>query len=217
MRWPEETPGRVPAYPLWAVLPFSLLVAIIVPVYWVKYGPQNFLWFSDIALFLILISLWTGNRLLYSMMAVGVLPLEIVWTLDFITVGRLGGLAGYMFDEEYPLWLRVLSLFHVPLWLAIVWMLLRQGYDQRALPFQALLAWIVLPLSWWVSTVEENINWVHGVGPEGERMFSPELYLILYMILLPLLVYVPMHFLLKRLFGRRGRFSAPEPQRDARR
>ncbi|MFN7133357.1 MAG: dTMP kinase, partial [Myxococcales bacterium] len=45
----------------------------------------------------------------------------------------LGGLAGYMFDDQYPLWLRALSLFHLPLVAVLVWMLWRQGYDRRAL------------------------------------------------------------------------------------
>jgi hypothetical protein len=203
MRWTGVEPDRIPAYSLWIALPFSLLVAIIVPVYWVEYGPQNFLWFSDLALFAILAALWTGNRLLYSMAAVGVLPLEIVWTLDFMTLGGLAGLAAYMFDDAYPLWLRALSLFHIPLWIIILWMLLRQGYDRRAIIYQTILAWIVLPLSWWASDAEENINWVHGFGPDGERLFSPELHLILYMAALPLLVYIPMHFLLRRFFGAR--------------
>jgi hypothetical protein len=206
MRWHEIDPKRRPVYPLWATLPYTLLVAVIVPVYWVEYGPQNFLWFSDIALFLILIALWTGNRLLYSMAAVGVLPLEIVWTLDFMTAGGLGGLAGYMFDEAYPLWLRGLSLFHIPLLLAIVWMLVTQGYDRRALGAQTLLAWIVLPLSYWLSEPAENINWVHGLGPDVRELLSPIAYLAAYMALLPLAIYLPVHLLLRRLF--------PEPSRS---
>jgi hypothetical protein len=190
---------RIPFYPLWATVAFTLMVAIIVPVYWVEYGPQNFLWFSDIALFLVLLSLWTGNRLLYSMMAVGVLPLEIVWTLDFLAGGALGGLAGYMFDEAYPLWLRALSLFHIPLWITIVWMLFRQGYHPGALVAQTLLAWIVLPLTWWLTDVESNINWVHGLGPGGEQFLQPAFYLAVYMVLLPLVVFLPMHLLLRKL------------------
>ena len=65
---PRRAGGRA-AYPAWARLPYALWVAVLVPVYWHHYGPGNFLWFSDIALFATLVALWTGNRLIASMMA----------------------------------------------------------------------------------------------------------------------------------------------------
>ena len=190
----------MPVYPLWATLPYTLLVLIIVPVYWVEYGPGNFLWFSDIAMFVVLVSLWTGNRLIYSMMAVGVLPFEIVWLADILTLGQLTGVAAYMFDDELPLWLRALSLFHVPLVFFLTWMLIRQGYARRALPLQTLFAWLLLPLTWWLTEPGDNINWVHGLGPDANEILPPVLYLLLYMGLLPVVIYLPAHFALRRLF-----------------
>jgi len=35
---------------LWLKLAYTAMVVAIVPVYYVHYGPANFLWFSDIAL-----------------------------------------------------------------------------------------------------------------------------------------------------------------------
>lgn len=204
MAWARVDPNRTPVYPLWATLPFTLLVLVILPVYWVEYGWRNFLWFSDIALFVTAYCLWTGNRLLCSMMAVGILPLEMVWTADIISLGQLIGLAGYMFDDHYPLWLRALSLFHVPLLAILIWMLVGRGYDRRALWLQTLLAWIVLPLSWWLTVPggpAGNVNWVHGLGAEVPDERSPVTYLLAYMALLPLLVYLPMHLILQRFFG----------------
>lgn len=192
---------RIPFYPLWATLPFTLLALVILPVYWIEYGPGNFLWFSDIGLFAVAYAMWTGNRLLFSMMAVGVLPLELVWTLDIATMGELIGLAAYMFDEAYPLWLRALSLFHVPLLAILAWAMVRQGYDARALAAQTLLAWIVLPLSWWLTEPADNVNWVYGLGPEVREVLPPPLWLLAYMALLPLLIYLPTHLLLRRLAG----------------
>ncbi len=186
-------------YPLWVRIPYTLFVAVLVPVYWRDHGPANFLWFSDIALFAVLIALWTGNRLLPSMMAVGVLPLEILWTLDFVTGGNLVGLTAYMFDAAMPLYLRGLSLFHLFLPPIIIWMLIRQGYDRRALLWQTLLLWIVVPSTWLLTSRDENINWVHGIGPDADSVLPPPLYLVLYMALLPL-CYLPVHALLKRLF-----------------
>lgn len=178
---------RTPVYPPWAAVPYTLLALVIVPVYAVEYGPQNFLWFSDIALFATAWCPWTGNRLLASMMAVGVLPLELVWALDFAALGTIG-VTAHMFDEQYPLWLRALSLFHLPLVAVLLWMLVRQGYDPRAWPAQTLLAWVVLPLARWLGDTELNVNWVHGLGPEMHDVISPEAYLALYMVVLPTLV-----------------------------
>ncbi|RWK70226.1 MAG: hypothetical protein EOR45_35080, partial [Mesorhizobium sp.] len=92
----QRSKAPIPKHPLWITLPYTLFVAVLTPVYWLRYGPGNFLWFSDIALFAVLIALWTGSRLLYSMMAVGVLPLEFAWLADFVTGGKLTGLAAYM-------------------------------------------------------------------------------------------------------------------------
>ncbi|MFD1911036.1 hypothetical protein ACFSGJ_02265 [Halodurantibacterium flavum] len=189
-------------YPLWIRLPYTLFVLILVPIYWRDHGPGNFLWFSDIALFAVLIALWTGNRLVYSMMAVGVLPLELAWTLDFLTGGTLIGLAAYMFDPTGPLYLRGLSLFHLFLPPIIIWMLIAQGYDRRALWAQTLLAWVVLLASWVLTSPDDNINWVHGLGPDAELFLPAGLYLALYMVLLPLVGLLPTHLLLKRLFPR---------------
>ncbi|TIQ61536.1 MAG: hypothetical protein E5X64_42290, partial [Mesorhizobium sp.] len=61
----QRSKAQIPKYPLWITLPYTLFVAVLTPVYWLRYGPGNFLWFSDIALFAVLIALWTGSRLLY--------------------------------------------------------------------------------------------------------------------------------------------------------
>jgi hypothetical protein len=103
--------------PLWLKLAYTIFVAIVVPVYAKKWGWGNFLWFSDIALLLMVPALWLESRLLVSMITVGVLFPEAFWNLSFfvrlITGKRIGGLTDYMFDAEKPLWLRALSLFHV--------------------------------------------------------------------------------------------------------
>jgi hypothetical protein len=38
--------------PLWIKLFITLFLCVLVPVYWRNFGPANFLWGSDIALFL---------------------------------------------------------------------------------------------------------------------------------------------------------------------
>lgn len=192
-----------PSYPLSIRLLYTAFVAVLIPVYWLHYGPSNFLWFSDIALFAVLLSLWTGNRLFYSMMAVGVLPIETLWFVDFVAIGNTTGIAAYMFEDDLPLYLRGLSLFHLFLPPILIWMLWRQGYDRNALAAQAVLAWIVLPTTWLLTSPNDNINWVFGLaGPQD--IVHPLIYLGIYMALLPLVVYWPMHLLLRAIFGAQG-------------
>ena len=203
-------PGCIPAYPVGITVPLTLWTIILIPVYWHHYGPTNFLWFSNIALFALVICAWTGNRLLYSMMAVGVLPMETLWLVDFVTGGHVTGLAAYMFDPDLELYLRILSGFHFALPPLIIWMLYCQGYDERALFWQWLLGWIVLPVTYLVTDPEANINSVYGLTDPQDTL--PDLiYLGLFMLLLPIVVYLPMHWLLKRLWGKAGRWRRTKP------
>jgi len=187
--------------PLWLKIGYTLMAAVIVPAYWRAYGPVNFLWFSDIALLSMAAALWLESRLLASMMAVGVLPMEIAWLADFLAGGKLLGIAAYMFGKgNPPLYLRALSLFHLALPPVILLMLMRHGYDHRALPAQIALALVVMPLAYRFSPAEENINWVFG--PAGPQTTIPPLaYLALWLVAVPLFIYVPMHLLLGRVFG----------------
>jgi len=203
-------PGRIPVYPPAITVPLTLWTIVLIPIYWNDYGPTNFLWFSDIALFALVISAWTGNRLLYSMMAVGVLPMEMLWLVDFLTGGNITGVAAYMFEADRELYLRILSGFHFALPPLIVWMLYCQGYDRRALFWQWLLAWIVLPVTYLLTEPRDNINSVYGLA-DPQHTLPEMVYLGLYMLLLPIVIYLPMHLLLTRLWGKSGRWRRKEP------
>lgn len=194
-----------PLIPLWLKISYSTLAAVILPIYYVRYGPGNFLWFSDIALIVTVAALWLESSLLASMMAVSVLLPEIVWTISYITgllTGRAAtGLAGYMFDRELPLYLRGLSLFHLILPPLLFWLVYRLGYDSNALPAQTCLAWIILPLTYWLTDRSENVNWVHGPAGKVQQSMPAWSYLLLLIAAFPLLVYFPTHLLLISLFG----------------
>src|SRR5215510_11496420 len=69
--------------PLWFKIAYTLFVCFLVPIYWRRYGPANFLWFSDIALLVTLPALWLESPLLASMMAVAVTLPELAWNVDF--------------------------------------------------------------------------------------------------------------------------------------
>ena len=192
---------------LWVKLAYTLFIIVLVPVYWLEHGHENFLWGSDIALFVTVLALWAENALLASMMALAILVPELAWNIDFFWRLMFGAdslqLLGtrYMFDPDLPLLVRGLSLFHVALPALLVWLIYRLGYERRALIYQTVLAWVVLPASYLLTDPAANINWVRGLGREPQAWMPAPVYLILLMIAFPLVVYLPTHLLLERLFA----------------
>ena len=53
-----------------------------------------------------------------------------------------------MFDAAEPLWLRLLSLFHVVVPVLLPWAIRRLGYDPRGWKLQTAIAWVVLPVTY---------------------------------------------------------------------
>lgn len=199
-------PRKSAVISLYLKVPYTVFVCVLVPVYWVEYGPANFLWGSDIALFVTLVALWTESRLLASMMAIGILLPEMAWTIDVVLRMVFGPEAipvagtGYMFDTDIPLWILGLSSFHLALPVILVWLLYRLGYHRKAFLWQTLVAWLILPISYAVTDPSANINWVHGFGYEPQTWMPGPLYVALLMVLFPLVLYLPAHLLLSRLF-----------------
>ena len=191
--------------PIWLKIAYTLFVCVLVPTYWRQYGPANFLWFSDIALLMLVPALWLESPLLISMMALAVMLPELAWNIDYFfrlaTGVSLIGLAEYMFDASIPRFIRALSLFHVALPLLLLWMLHRLGYDRRALFWQTLLAAAVLPLSYFCSNPRDNVNWVYGLSDRPQTPAAGLLFVLFLMLMFPLVIYLPMHLLFDRVFG----------------
>lgn len=192
--------------PLWLKLSYTAFAVVTVAVYAVKYPPWNFLWFSDIALIATVPALWLESGLLASMMLIGILLPELVWNASFfwqlLTGKRIFGLTDYMFDPGKPRYLRAISLFHVFLPPLLLWMALRLGYDPRAPIAQTALAWLVLPITYWLADPKaENVNWVFGWSSRQQTCMAPLAYLGLMMLGFPLLIYLPTHWLLLALLG----------------
>jgi hypothetical protein len=192
--------------PLWLEVAYTLFLCVLVPVYWIHWGPRNFLWFSDIALLVTGVALWLESSLLASMMTLAIALPELAWNVDF--VGRLltgrsiFGLSGYMLDATKPLALRALSLFHIVLPVMLVWLVSRLGYDHRAWASQTIVALVVLPVTYWLTAPEDNVNWVYGPGSKPQTWISRPIYLSLVMVFFPLVIYLPTHLLLRALFGK---------------
>ncbi len=190
---------------LWIKIPYTLFVVVFAPVYWIWYGPANFLWFSDVALFVTLAALWLESRFLVSMMTTGVLMFDIVWCflffLKLIQGGGSEGLVGYMFDPQINVFIRALSLFHIMLPIIQLWSLSKLGYDVRAWKYQVILGWALILLTYAVTGPNENINWVYGVTEVPQKWLPAHLYVAAGMVIYPTLVCFPTHRILKIFFG----------------
>ena len=186
-------------------------MAVLVPVYWSKYGPTNFLYFCDLALFLTLTGMWLENRLLISMAAVGIiLPQLILWCGDFGAhlVGlKFIGMTDYMFDAHRSLFLRGLSLFHGWLPFLLVFLVIRLGYDRRALFAWTGLAWTAMCYFFLPAPgtklanplVPVNIEYVYGFSDIAAQTFMPGwAWLIFLLVAMPLLIFIPTHFCLHK-------------------
>jgi hypothetical protein len=196
--------------PLWVKLAYTAFMAVLVPVYWANYGPTNFLYFCDTALLITLVGIWIESPLLVSMCAVGIIGSQTLWVADFVLniFGiKLTGLTDYMFMADHSLFLRGLSLFHGWLPFFLVWLVWRLGYDGRGLPAWTVVAWALILISFFFMPPPRpdpglepvNIDYVWGFSDTEPQHWMPSgVWVVGLMILLPLLLYVPVHVLLRR-------------------
>jgi hypothetical protein len=205
--------ARTNRLPLPVKLAYTAFMAVLVPFYWSSYGPTNFLYFCDVALFFALAAVWTEWPLLASMPTVGILVPQILWCADFI--GSLFGvpivgMTAYMFDPKIALFARGLSFFHFWLPFFLLYLVWRLGYDRRALVAWTILAWVLLAVCYlflppppappdktWMPV---NVNYVYGMSDAAPQAMMPQAAWLACLFLgMPLLVFLPTHFLLRFL------------------
>jgi hypothetical protein len=208
----RRNPGRIP---VWLKLLFTAFVAIWMPVYWVNYGPTNFIYFCDMALLLTLAGIWTENSLLVSMPAVGILIPQAFWVVDFcaqLCGHKLTGMTAYMFDAHRSLFLRGLSLFHGWLPFLLVYLVAKLGYDRRAFFLWLALAWSACLICFFFLPpagahlidlkTPTNINYVFGLDDAApQKLMSAGAYLAAWMAGLLAFIFMPTHFVLRRVFS----------------
>ena len=202
----------------------SAFLLVMVPVYYLNYGPTNFLYFCDIALLLCFVSLWTERALFASMAAVGILLPQALWCLDFLgeLLGvHLVGLTAYMFDPNRSLFLRGLSFFHGWLPFLLVFLLKRLGYDRRALVAWTALGWGLCLVAYFFlpaagtamadAKIPVNINYVGGFDDAKAQTWLPgPVYLLGWMMTLLVVCYLPTHLLLRKVFSRSAKRQSVE-------
>ena len=201
--------------PIWVKVAYSAFVAIVVPSYWVTYSPWNFLYFCDIALLATGVAIWIESPLLVSMQAVAITIPQLLWVVDFLCRLIAGvditGVTSYMLDSSIPLFLRALSLFHGWLPFFLLWLLSRLGYDRRALGLQSVVAIVVILISYLFAPAPPpspshpnwavNINYVYGLDDKHpQTMMAPWLWLLFMMAVTVIAIYLPTHFVLRRVF-----------------
>jgi hypothetical protein len=197
--------------PLWLKILWTLWVVLWAPLYWRYYGGQNLLYFCDLGNFFVAAALWLESPLLFSWQATGLLLFQSLYTIDLlgaVVSGKhvIGG-TEFMFDTRVPLYLRLMSLFHLVMPPLLLWAVRRVGYDKRGWKYQTLTAWVVAPINYFWRP-EFDINWARGPFSREQHLLPGWVYLLGYLIVLPLLVYWPTHLALQWWTSKNGRSAA---------
>lgn len=194
-------PCGIPSWLRWSAVAWLLFW---MAAYGRVYGPGNFLHLCDIGVILACAGLWLESPLLLSSQAVGTLIVDAVWGLDvawrfFLGQHLLGG-TEYVFDPRYPLWVRLLTFFHVITPPLLLWGIHRLGYDRRAWALQSAIAAGALVVSRFTAPAE-NLNFAFR-DPFFHRAWGPApTHLAVTLLFIMLVMYLPAHLVLRRLFA----------------
>jgi hypothetical protein len=188
-------------------------MGVWLPAYVWAWGWGNLLHLCDAAVILTCLGLWMGSACLLSSQAVSALLAGVLWVANVgsrVATGRFFASGSeYMWDAHYPLWVRLLSFFHVVLPCALIWGLWKLGYDRRGLALQAGIAAVLLVASRFLSP-ELNMNYAYR-DPLFGRAWGPVHLLVIFLGLVGLL-YWPTHLVLARMFrGPHGSRVAEKP------
>ncbi len=176
---------------------YTFYLFLLIPGFWNFYGWVHFLWLSHFVLLLAYFATLFESKFLASMAAVGYIAYAIGWTLDYLytLISPTPAFTQYMLNEQIPLVLRILSLFHILLIPFLLWIVFRLGYDRRAWPFQigasSLLLWLT-----WIVQPNENINLVYGYLAIGWKAVP---FLILLSLINAMIIFAT-HKVLHRIY-----------------
>ena len=199
----------MPRLPLWLKIAWSAWVLLWAPAYALYFGPENYLWFCNLANFAIAAGLWLESPLIISWQAVSVLIVQILYTADVAVrflfgVFPIGG-TKFMFDESIPLEIRLLSLcMHVGTPPVLIFALGRLGYRRSALPLQVVTTAVVLGISF-LGGEDRNVNWSWGPLFRPQKVVAPLTYLPIAVVGYTLILYLPAHFFLSKVWPRASR------------
>jgi hypothetical protein len=192
----------VPRWLQWVALVWAL---IWFPTYWHTWGASNFVQLCDVAVILTCVGIWTNSGLPISSQAVSALLVDVAWALDagwrLFTRHHLLGGTEYLFDPSKPLWIRLLSLYHLALPPLLLWLLYRLGYDRRGWALQSAIALPVFVASRFTIPAK-NMNFAFA-DPFFRRQWGPApVHIVVIWLFMVFVVYLPTHFFLMRLFAK---------------
>lgn len=151
-------------------------LVVYLPSYSAAYGFTNFLFLCNLGVMLTAAALLCDSRLVLSSQAVAAPVIGIAWALDAgwrVVFGHhLYGGTEYMWDPQYPLFTRLLSLYHLAWPVLTVVLVRRVGYDRRGWQLQTGIAAGAVIVSRLFTPPAENINFAF-VDPIFGRAFEP--------------------------------------------
>jgi hypothetical protein len=200
---PSPTDSANP-FPVWVRWTAIIWLGIWLTIYLKYWGPTTFLFLCDIAVILTCLGIFTGNALLLSTQAVSSIVIDTAWLADIATKlifnRHLIGGTDYFFDPSYPLWVRLMSCFHVVLPFVLIAALRRTGYDCRALRVQFTIATVAMIASRFAAPVR-NINFVY-LDPIRHTQWGPApIHVTAMLVGMTLVIYAPTDIVLARLFA----------------
>jgi hypothetical protein len=184
-----------------ALVPFGVKIsyyafmAILIPTYAINYPLANFFNLCDVHLLLVLVSFLTDTNIFISMSAVGTLVAQSLWCIDFmcemLSIKFIGSTT-YMYDEQFSIYLRLLSLFHGWFPFLLLYLITKLGYDRRALYYQISLCLSLCLFSYNQNELyNENIN------------FVKDFHILCHMLGFPIVIVSTHQFLLRWDFNKK--------------
>jgi len=193
---------RAAGYPNWMRWISLAWFAVWFPSYWRTWGAANFAHLCDVAVILTCIGMWTNSAILISSQAVGAVLVDLAWALDaawmvFLRRPLFGGDA-YLLDPHYPLWARLLTLFHLIMPGLILWGVYRMGYDRRGWALQCAIALPVFIAARFTAPAQ-NIDFAF-TDPFIHRQWGPApVHVFVSWLFMVVVVYWPTHAALKKI------------------
>lgn len=182
-------------------------LAVYLPAYALAYGWTNFLFLCNLGVMLTAAALLWESPLVLSSQAVAAPIIGCAWAIDagwrVATGHNLYGATEYMWDPQYPLFTRLLSLYHLAWPLLVVTVVARVGYDRRGWRLQAAIAAVALVVCRLWTRPAENINFAFREPLFGHAYAPAALHLAVVFAGLAGVAYGVTHLLLLRYAGPR--------------
>jgi hypothetical protein len=182
-----------------------LWLAIWVPSYARTWGWANFLAYCDMAVLVTCVGLWLGSARLLSSQALATVPFGALWAIDagsrLLTGRHLFGGTEYLWNGSVPLLVRLLSLFHLVLPVVVLLALRRTGYERRGFSVQIAITAVLLCAARALAPAR-NLNYAFADPLLHKPWGPPPLHLLAMLVGMTVVIYLPVHLLLRRAFRR---------------